>query len=240
MTLQDIIGPVMVGPSSSHTAGAARIGRVAAKLLGEEVREARIGLHGSFQTTGKGHGTDRAIIAGLLGLRVDDERIPESFHLAKEAGLSFSFSRVDLGSDAHPNSVRLVLRGALGTEMTVVAASVGGGRIHVTELDGLTVSFSGDLPTLVVNHIDRPGQLAQAATLLERQGVNVAAMRLYRRERGGDAMMVFECDQEIPGEALAWLSEQEATTRVIYLSQSRASEVGRSAVAQRDGQTKQD
>ena len=222
MQLKDIIGPVMVGPSSSHPAGAARIGRVAYKLLGEPVAHADIILHGSFHTTGKGHGTDKAIVAGLLGFRVDDPRIPESFDAAKEAGLTYGFSHADLGAEVHPNTAKLVLKGKSGKEMTVVAASVGGGRIHVTELDGLTVSFSGDLPTLVIHHIDQPGKIAEVASLLERKKINVASMRLYRARRGGNAVMVFECDQEVPAQDVQWLSEQEATVRVIYLSQSHA------------------
>ncbi|MBR5968785.1 MAG: L-serine ammonia-lyase, iron-sulfur-dependent subunit beta [Lachnospiraceae bacterium] len=222
MNLQDIIGPVMVGPSSSHTAGAARIGRVAFKLLGEPVAHADITLHGSFHTTGKGHGTDKAIVAGLMGFKVDDPRIPESFAAAKEAGLTYRFLHADLGAEVHPNTAKLALKGKSGKEMTVVAASVGGGRIHVTELDGLAVSFSGDLPTLVIHHMDQPGKIAEVATLLERKKINVASMRLYRARRGGNAVMVFECDQEVPASDVQWLSEQEATVRVIYLSQSRA------------------
>lgn len=221
MTLTDIIGPVMVGPSSSHTAGAARIGKVAYKLLGERVVHADILLHGSFFTAGKGHGTDKALIAGLMGLKVDDPRIPDAFLLARDAGLSHTFGETDLGAEAHPNSVRLLLKGESGKTLSVVASSVGGARIHVTELDGLTVSFSGDLPTIIIHHIDQPGKIAEVASLLERKNINVASMRLYRAHRGGHAVMVFECDSEIAGEDVAWLAAQEATVRVIYLSQAR-------------------
>lgn len=221
MVLTDIIGPVMVGPSSSHTAGAARIGKVAYKLLGEAVVCAEIFLHGSFASTARGHGTDRALVAGLLGMRVDDPRIPDSFAIAKERGLSFSFHTIDLGAEHHPNSVKLCLKGKNGKELSVIASSVGGARIHVTELDHLAVSFSGDLPTLVIHHIDQPGKIAEVATLLERKNINVASMRLYRASRGGNAVMVFECDQEISKEDISWLAEQEATVRVIYLSQAK-------------------
>ena len=147
MNILDIIGPVMVGPSSSHTAGAVRIGLVAGKLLAEPIKEAQIHLHGSFWATGSGHGTDRAIVAGLLGLAVDDARIPYSFELADEAGMKFSFDHVEL-VDAHPNTVKLNLTGVNGSVLEVVAASIGGGRIRVCEIDGLPANFEGDYPTL--------------------------------------------------------------------------------------------
>lgn len=142
MNILDIVGPVMVGPSSSHTAGAVRIGQTVGKLLGERVVNAKIGLHGSFLATGRGHGTDRAIVAGLLGLAVDDQRIPESFAEAKKAGLSFSFEGISL-MNAHPNSVRLEVTGESGRKLEVIGASIGGGRIRICEIDGLTANFSG-------------------------------------------------------------------------------------------------
>lgn len=144
MNILDIVGPVMVGPSSSHTAGAVRIGQTVGKLLGERIVNAKIGLHGSFLATGRGHGTDRAIVAGLLGLAVDDPRIPESFAEAKKAGLSFSFEGISL-MNAHPNSVRLEVTGESGRKLEVIGASIGGGRIRICEIDGLTANFPGKL-----------------------------------------------------------------------------------------------
>lgn len=135
MNLLDIIGPVMVGPSSSHTAGAVKIGRVSRKLLAEEIKDAKIYFHGSFQATGKGHGTDKALIAGLLGMQVDDPAIPDSFVLAKEAGMTFSLEGIDPG-DVHPNSVKMNLTGESGRTLEVIAASVGGGQIQICELTG--------------------------------------------------------------------------------------------------------
>ena len=139
MNLLDIIGPVMVGPSSSHTAGAVKIGRVSRKLLAEEVKEAKIYFHGSFLATGKGHGTDKALIAGLLGMQVDDPAIPDSFRIAGERGMDFSLEGIDLG-DVHPNSVKMNLTGVSGRTLEVVAASIGGGRIQICELDGITAN----------------------------------------------------------------------------------------------------
>lgn len=140
MNLLDIIGPVMVGPSSSHTAGAVKIGRVCHKLLAEKVVRADIYFHGSFLATGKGHGTDKAVVAGLLGMQVDDPAIPHSFEIAEREGLQFTLSGIDLG-DVHPNSVKLELTGESGRTLEVIAASIGGGRIEICEIDGHCSKF---------------------------------------------------------------------------------------------------
>lgn len=218
MRLTDIIGPVMVGPSSSHTAGAVRIGNAARRLLGQPVREAKIGLHGSFFATGRGHGTDKALVAGLLGMAVDDRRIPDSFTYARHAGLSFSISGVDLGDSAHPNSAKLELTGIHGKQLEMVGASIGGGRIVVTELDGLPVNFSGDFPTLIVHNEDLPGHVAKVTSLLSESGINIAYMQLNRAHRGGQAVMVLECDQEIPQEMLDRLQAMDGIVKVTFLS----------------------
>lgn len=217
MNLLDIIGPVMVGPSSSHTAGAAKIGRVSRKLIAEPIVHADIYFHGSFLATGKGHGTDKAIVAGLLGMKVDDSDIPYSFELAKKDGLEFHISGIDLG-DAHPNSVKLNLTGISGKKIEIIAASVGGGQIEICEIDGLSASFGGDYPTLIVNHKDLPGQVTAVTSMLANKGVNIAAMKLYRTTRGGNAVMVVECDQEVPMESVAWLESLEGIWKVTYLS----------------------
>lgn len=217
MNLFDIIGPVMVGPSSSHTAGAARIGYICRKLMGEPVREADIFLYGSFLATGRGHGTDRALIAGLLGMKPDDERIPDSFRLAEEAGLNYRFGEADL-RDAHPNSVELRLIGESGRHLEVLAVSVGGGRIKVCKIDGLDANFYGDYPTLIVHNQDQPGHVAEVTSMLAHKSVNIATMQLFRDERGGHAVMVVECDREIPDESLRWLAHLEGIEKVTYLS----------------------
>ena len=218
MKLTDIIGPVMVGPSSSHTAGAVRIGNAARRLLGQPLQEAVIGLHGSFLATGRGHGTDKAIVAGLLGMAVDDRRIPDSFEYARHAGLSFSISGVDLGDAAHPNSARLMLTGRQGRKLELVGASIGGGRICITELDGLPVNFSGDFPTLIVHNRDLPGHVARVTALLSNSGINIAYMQLNRAHRGGQAVMVLECDQEVPGSVLHDLQAMDGIVKVTFLS----------------------
>lgn len=159
MDIFDILGPVMVGPSSSHTAGAARIGAMARTLLGEEVADAKLHLYGSFAETGKGHGTDRALIAGLLGMKPDDLRIPNAFEEAKKAGLRYTIDEIDL-RDAHPNTAVLELTGKGGRTLTVQASSLGGGRIMVNKLDGIEVNFTGESNTLVVRNQDEFGSVA--------------------------------------------------------------------------------
>ena len=199
MNLFDILDPVMVGPSSSHTAGAVRIGLMARALLGQEPVRARLLLHGSFASTGEGHGTHRALIAGLLGLSPDDSRVPDSFTLARKRGLEFTFGTCVL-RDVHPNSVLICLEGAQGGTLEVGASSPGGGRIQVFRVDGLSTSFTGELPTLVVHNSDQPGCVSQVTGVLAGHGMNVATLQLNRGGRGESAVMVLECDQPIPDE----------------------------------------
>jgi L-serine dehydratase len=190
----DIIGPVMVGPSSSHTAGAVRIGAFARRLLGEEPRSARIGLHGSFAATGEGHGTPLALLAGLLGMEPDDEGIPAAREIALERGLAFIFENEDLG-DVHPNSVRLLLEGEEGP-LEVRASSVGGGRISVWGIDGFDVELDGEYPTLLLVYPDRPGAVAMVAAILSNAALNIATLKAHRTSRGGQALMSVELDLE--------------------------------------------
>ena len=217
MNLFDIMGPVMVGPSSSHTAGAVKIGYTCRQLMREEIKEADIFLHGSFMATGKGHGTDRALIAGLLGMKADDERIPDSFKFADEKGMKYKFSSIEL-SDVHPNTVMLQLTGSKGRKLEIVASSLGGGTIKIFQIDGLEVNFCADYPTLIVHNIDQPGHVSEVTSMLGHKSVNIATMQLYRDKRGGNAVMVIECDQEVPVAAIKWLRKVEGVVKVTYLS----------------------
>lgn len=217
MNIYDILGPVMVGPSSSHTAGAVRIGLITRRLLGTAPVHAEISLSGSFAATGTGHGTDRALIAGLLGMQPDDIRIPDSFSFAAEAGLTFTFHKINL-KDAHPNTAILRVSSADGRPLEIQAASLGGGRILVNRLDGIRVNFTGDAPTLIVHNLDKPGCVADVTSLLSRNGVNIATMQLYRNYRGGYAVMVVETDQNIAAEALELLRHLDGVTKVTYLA----------------------
>ena len=218
MDIFDIIGPVMVGPSSSHTAGAVRIGYIAGKLMGEPIAKAEILLYGSFLATGKGHGTRKALVAGLLGMKPDDMRIPDSFEIAKEHGIEVVFGESAL-RDAHPNTAQIFLTSVTGKNLEVVGESLGGSRINIAQIDGISTNFSGDYPTLVVHNMDQPGHVAEVTSMLAHKSVNIATMQLYRSNRGGDAVMVLECDQEIPREGIEWLKKVEGITKVTYLSQ---------------------
>lgn len=217
MNLFDIIGPVMVGPSSSHTAGAVKIGYVSQKLLGEPVAKAEILLHGSFLATGKGHGTQFALVAGLLGMKEDDSRIPQSMKIAEELGIKLNFGQVNL-KGYHPNSVQLNLTGKNGRQLEIVGESVGGSVINIASIDGLSANFSGDNPTLIVHNKDQPGHVAEVTSMLSHKSVNIASMQLYRANRGGNAVMILELDQEIPSEALKWLEKLEGVEKVTYYS----------------------
>ena len=215
MQLFDIIGPVMIGPSSSHTAGAARIGNMGRTLLGEEVARADIGLHGSFAETGFGHGTDRALLAGLLGMKPDDLRIPNAYEEANRAGMAYSFRTVEL-RDAHPNTALLELTGKSGKQLTLQASSIGGGAIVVNKIDGIDVNFTGDFNTLIVRNQDESGSVAAITSILSQVHINVANMSVNRHRRGGDALMVIETDQHIKPRQVEFLSELPGILSVTY------------------------
>ena len=211
----DMMGPVMVGPSSSHTAGAARIGNMGRTLLGEEVARADIGLHGSFAETGFGHGTDRAPLAGLLGMKPDDLRIPNAYEEANRAGMAYSFRTVEL-RDAHPNTALLELTGKSGKQLTLQASSIGGGAIVVNKIDGIDVNFTGDFNTLIVRNQDESGSVAAITSILSQVHINVANMSVNRHRRGGDALMVIETDQHIKPRQVEFLSELPGILSVTY------------------------
>lgn len=216
MDIFDILGPVMVGPSSSHTAGAVRIGLIARKLLGSQPTKAHIYLHGSFAATGVGHGTDRALIAGLLGMFPDDINIPKSFELAKEKGLEFVFEQKNI-KDAHPNTTRLDIEDGDGKNLSLQASSIGGGRIVITRIDNMEVNFSGEKPTLIIQSVDEKGCLAGITKTISDNEINIATMQLYREKRGGDVIMVIEMDQQITKESLRYLEQLKGVNKVTYL-----------------------
>lgn len=194
----DILGPVMVGPSSSHTAGALRLARLAREIFGCQPEAADIGLHGSFARTGHGHGTHLALVAGLLGMTVDDERLPQAMELATQAGLEVVIREVDLGADAHPNTASFVLRKSGRPDMQVVGSSLGGGLVRVSEINGFKTGLNGNLDTMVVAHADWPGVIARLASAMALYELNIAAMQVSRKGRGGDALTVLELDQPCP------------------------------------------
>ena len=212
VSLLDIIGPVMVGPSSSHTAGACRLGLLARCLVGGTPDRARIELHGSFARTGEGHGTDKAIVGGLMGFRPDDERIRDALGIAEREGLDYRFEKTTLGeeNEVHPNTVRVTIEHG-DRSSVMVGSSLGAGRVLVTEIDGYPVEVTGNYHTIVLVAEDVPGSVARIATILAEDGINIATLRLTRKQRGGDAFMVIEVDEQ-PDEkvrtdirALSWV-----------------------------------
>ncbi len=216
MDLFDIIGPVMIGPSSSHTAGAARIGNITLALLGEKCVQAQISLYGSFLKTGQGHGTDRALVGGLLGMEVDDSRIRQSFEIAHQQGLQFNFGEAVL-RNAHPNSVVITATGASGKKITVRCSSIGGGNILIDEVDGLLLGLSGENDTLVIMHHDTKGVIADITGALAKANINIASIRDFRNTQGGDALMAIETDSCPKQELIAAMEKTEGIKNVTLL-----------------------
>ncbi|WP_010282526.1 L-serine ammonia-lyase, iron-sulfur-dependent subunit beta [Bacillus timonensis] len=200
----DIIGPVMIGPSSSHTAGAARIGRVARSLFGREPKWANISFYGSFAETYRGHGTDVAIIGGLLDFDTFDERIKTSLEIAKEAGMQIKFIEEEAIPE-HPNTARVSIGDEDG-ELELVGISIGGGKIEITELNGFQLRLSGNHPAILVVHNDRFGAIAGVANVLAKYAINIGHMEVARKERGMQALMTIEVDQNIDQNVLDELS----------------------------------
>ncbi|MGM0549359.1 MAG: L-serine ammonia-lyase, iron-sulfur-dependent subunit beta [Bacillota bacterium] len=202
----DIIGPVMIGPSSSHTAGAVRIGNLAKEIVDNQLKEVKIHFHGSFKETYQGHGTDKAIIGGLLGLKTDDSKIKESFKLAKAEGFSFEFFPADL-DDVHPNTMKLEIIDQDEIETTIVASSIGGGNIIVSELNGTEVKLKGEYYTLITFHSDKPGLIAKISEILQIYNLNIAEMEVLRKEKGSQATAIINLDQKVEKHILKLLSD---------------------------------
>lgn len=207
MPVWEIIGPVMTGPSSSHTAGAAHIGRIVRMCWGGEVKRADLYMRGSFASTGAGHGTDKALIAGLMGMSQDDPSIRDALELARAAGMEFHFYTEEVAG-AHPNSVRVVVSGDDGRTMEAVGYSIGGGAVILHKLDGFQVDISCTLPAVIIMNRDVQGVVSAVTSYLSAHNVNIATMKLHRDTRGGLATMVIELDS----------AEEHADTEVIKIS----------------------
>lgn len=197
----DIIGPRMTGPSSSHTAGAARLALVARHIAHSDVTDVHFVLYGSFAETGKGHGTDKALIAGALGMEPDDPNIKNAYQIAREQGVLVSIEFSDAPTE-HPNTARIDITGTSGAHTVVVGVSVGGGNILITEINGLGVELTGEYPTIIVQHRDEPGVIAEISHVLAQLRINIAFMRVFRHGRGEDAYMTIETDEKITDETL--------------------------------------
>ncbi|MFD0703960.1 L-serine ammonia-lyase, iron-sulfur-dependent subunit beta, partial [Slackia equolifaciens] len=233
LSIRDIIGPVMIGPSSSHTAGALRIARMCRRLLSAEPVRAVFTLYGSFAHTYQGHGTDRALVAGMLGMEPDDERIRDSFALAEEAGLSFAFIPCDDDSDiGHPNTVDIEVVDASGGVTSMRGESIGGGAAVISRLNGIDVSLTGEYHSIVVKQYDRRGVLAHIATCLNVFDVNIATTRLFRKKKGDIAYTIMQTDDKIPAELAAAVARHADILDVRVVESDRASETGAPVAAE--------
>lgn len=212
----DIIGPVMVGPSSSHTAGAVRIGNVARIILGEKPTKVLFYLFGSFADTYKGHGTDVALAAGILGLKTDDMKIPQALHMAHDENITMNF--IPLSDEVeHPNTVNIIMYGESGKKVKVNASSIGGGSIVINEVNGMKVNMDGGVANLLILHLDTPGMIAKVATVLSDLQINIAIMKVERTIKGGDASMLIELDEDTLNTSLNKLMAIENIKEVIYI-----------------------
>ncbi len=203
----DIIGPNMIGPSSSHTAGALRIARLAANMVKKPIKHVTFVLYGSFAMTYKGHGTDRALLAGIMGYDTEDKRIKESFEYAKAEGLSYEFRTNKEEKDVHPNTVDIHITDEEGKETTVTGISVGGGRAEIKKIDGVEIDLSGDYHTVVIKHRDLTGVVAAITHIFSEFSINIAFMKLYRENRGAVAYSIIEADDAIEGAVIEKIEE---------------------------------
>lgn len=193
----EVIGPNMVGPSSSHTAGAASIARLAWKMTHKKIKSVKFTLYGSFAQTYKGHGTDRALLGGMMGFETDDERIRDSFEIAEKEGIEFSFIANTIETEVHPNTVDMEIEDVTGRKLTVRGESIGGGKVRLTRINGVKVLFTGEYHSLIVIHKDHPGVISKVTSKLGECHVNIAYLRVYRETKGGIAYMIIESDEEI-------------------------------------------
>ena len=198
ISIFDVLGPNMIGPSSSHTAGAAAIALLARKMMNGDLVRADFTLYGSFARTYRGHGTDRALLGGIMGFGADDRRIPDSFSIADAQGLSYSFTVNERETEIHPNTVDIRMEDSGGRVLTVRGESVGGGKVRITRIDQVEVDFSGEYSTLIAVQQDKPGVVAHITKVLSDRGVNIAFMRLFRESKGHTAYSIIESDGSLP------------------------------------------
>lgn len=219
LSVFDIIGPIMIGPSSSHTAGALKIARVARMLAKTKIISAHFQLYGSFAKTYKGHGTDRALVGGILGFETDDYRIRDSFQLAKEAGVEIIFMEMEMEMDAnmHPNTVDIIITEEDGTTSSLRGASVGGGEIEITRINGCEIKFSGKNNAVIIQQYDRPGVLASITKVFEVFDINISSMSVFSKEKGGTAFSVLEIDGHLTDVGMEALLRQPNIVSAVYI-----------------------
>ncbi|MDW7670679.1 MAG: L-serine ammonia-lyase, iron-sulfur-dependent subunit beta [Bacillota bacterium] len=214
----DMIGPVMTGPSSSHTAGALRIALIASRILKETVVSVDFLLYGSFSDTYKGHGTDRALVAGIMGLPPDDPGVRSSLEKAAEKGIQVSFSTHALEPQMHPNTVALKAVGTSGRTLQLEGASIGGGEVVINRINGIEVCFTGEYPTLIIQQQDRPGIAAHITSQLAGAGINIGTMRMYRHDKGNAAFTILETDEPVAVSIIEAIGSHPAITDVFLIA----------------------
>ena len=213
----DVMGPNMIGPSSSHTAGAARIAFLAQKMIMPPLKKVEFTLYGSFARTYKGHGTDRALLGGIMGFSTDDMRIRNSFDIAREQGIDYSFTPNETETDVHPNTVDIHMVNDQGQEMTVRGESLGGGKVRIVEINHVKVDFTGEYSAVIVIQKDRPGVVAHITKVLSDRGVNIAFMRLFRKAKGEIAYTIVESDGRLPEDVAKKLEDNENVQNVMII-----------------------
>ncbi|MBS4957575.1 MAG: L-serine ammonia-lyase, iron-sulfur-dependent subunit beta [Clostridium celatum] len=213
----DVLGPIMIGPSSSHTAGAARLGKIAGTIVNKPIKEVSFLLHGSFRETYKGHGTDRALVAGILGFLPDDPNLKDSISIANEKGIIIRFLQADLGQ-VHPNTVKFLIKDIEDIEWEVLGSSIGGGLVEIHEINGKKVKVTGEYPTIITCHDDVPGTVSKISTLFYENKINIAFMSLSRNQKGKDATMTLEVDTNISDEIINEIKSINGVNRVIVIN----------------------
>ena len=213
----DVLGPIMIGPSSSHTAGAARLGKIARTIVNKPIKDVTFLLHGSFKETYKGHGTDRALVAGILGMMPDDERLRDALLIAEKEGLEVHFLPADLGQ-VHPNTVKILMTDCDDINWEVLGSSIGGGLVEIYEINGNKVKITGEYPTIITCHDDIPGTVSKVSTLFYDNDINIAHMTLVRSQKGKDATMTFEVDNNVSEELIAAIKAVEGINHVILIN----------------------
>ena len=213
----DVLGPIMIGPSSSHTAGAARLGKIARTIVNKPIKDVTFLLHGSFKETYKGHGTDRALVAGILGMMPDDERLRDALLIAEKEGLEVHFLPADLGQ-VHPNTVKILMTDCDDINWEVLGSSIGGGLVEIYDIYGNKVKITGEYPTIITCHDDIPGTVSKVSTLFYDNDINIAHMTLVRSQKGKDATMTFEVDSNVSEELIAAIKAVEGVNRVILIN----------------------
>lgn len=213
----DILGPIMIGPSSSHTAGAVRLAKIARQIAQNDIKDVQFVLYESFARTYRGHGTDKALVAGILGFEPDDERLIRSFEIAEKEGISFNFVQSEEEAP-HPNTVKIIIKRHDGEKIEILGCSIGGGNVLLKEMNGMSVEFTGEYETLVTQHKDKPGIISNVTKVLADYDINIAFMRVYRQHKGTYAIMVIESDQKIQEEARKTIEQIDGIQKAIIIS----------------------